>query len=88
MHIIGWIIVGALAGWIASKIVNKKGEGCLVNMALGLVGALIGGWLFGRLGGEPYEMQGFVMSTLVAVIGAVIALLIWNAITGRNSLRN
>ena len=57
-------------------------------MALGLVGALIGGWLFDRLGGEPYEMQGFVMSTLVAVIGAVIVLLIWNAITGRNSLRN
>jgi len=88
MHVIGWIIVGALAGWIASRIVNKKGEGCLVNMALGLVGALIGGWLFGRLGGESYEMQGFLMSTLVAVIGAVIALLIWNAITGRNSLRN
>ena len=43
MFIIGWIIFGALTGWLASKIVNKRGEGCMVNIALGLVGAVVGG---------------------------------------------
>ena len=87
MFIIGWIIFGALTGWIASKIVNKRGEGCIVNTALGLVGAVIGGSLFRFFGPFDYRFHGFIVSTVVAVIGAVIALVIWNAITGRNSLR-
>ncbi len=60
----------------------------MVNIALGLVGALVGGFLFRSLtGGFYYEAHGFLVSTFVAVLGAVIVLLIWNAITGRNALR-
>jgi uncharacterized membrane protein YeaQ/YmgE (transglycosylase-associated protein family) len=83
MHVIGWIIVGALAGWIASQVVHSRSQGCMVNIALGLVGALVGGFVFERLGGFAYEAHGFVVSTLVAVIGAVIVLLAWNAISRR-----
>ncbi|HJR55730.1 MAG TPA: GlsB/YeaQ/YmgE family stress response membrane protein [Rhizomicrobium sp.] len=83
MHILGWIIVGALAGWIASLVVQSKGQGCIVNIALGLVGAVVGGFLFRQLGGFSYDGTGFVASTFVAVIGAVIVLLLWNAIRRR-----
>jgi len=87
--IIGWIVFGALAGWIASKIVNRRGEGCMVNTALGLVGAVVGGALFRTLtgGGFHYEFHGFLESMFVAVIGAIIVLVIWNAVTGRGGLR-
>ncbi len=87
MYILGWIIFGALTGWIASKIVNRRGEGCIVNTALGLVGALVGGWLFRSLTGFHYEVHGFIISTLVAVIGAIIVLFIYYAITGSRTLR-
>jgi uncharacterized membrane protein YeaQ/YmgE (transglycosylase-associated protein family) len=87
MDILGWIIFGALTGWIASKIVNKRGEGCITNTALGLVGAMAGGFLFRQFGPFDYRFHGFFASMFVAVIGAVIVLVIWNAITGRNSLR-
>ena len=70
MYILGWIIFGAFAGWLASMIVNKRGEGCMVNIALGLVGALVGGFMFRALTGFHYERHGFIISTLVAVIGA------------------
>ena len=83
MHILGWIIVGALAGWIASLVVQSKGQGCIVNIALGLVGAVVGGFLFRQLGGFSYDGTGFVASTFVAVIGAVIVLLLWNALRRR-----
>lgn len=83
MHILGWIIVGALAGWIASLVVQSKGQGCIVNIALGLVGAVVGGFLFRQLGGFSYDGTDFVASTFVAVIGAVIVLLLWNAIRRR-----
>lgn len=87
MDVLGWIIFGALTGWIASKIVNKRGEGCIVNTALGLVGAVIGGFLFRQFGPFSYEMHSFIASMFVAVLGAVIVLLIWNAITGNRPLR-
>jgi len=84
MHILGWIIFGAFIGWIASTIMGKRGGGCMVNIALGLVGALAGGFLFRQLSpGFDYEQQGFIASSLVAVIGAIIVLAIWNAINGR-----
>ena len=88
MHILGWIIFGALVGWLASRIMGKDSSGCMVNIALGLVGALAGGFLFRALsGGFAYEQHGFVVSTLVAVIGAILVLVIWNAITGHWPLR-
>ena len=88
MFILGWIIFGALTGWVASRIVNKRGEGCLVNTALGLVGAVVGGFLFRALvPGFNYENHGFVISMLVSVIGAIIVLLIYHAATGSRTLR-
>jgi uncharacterized membrane protein YeaQ/YmgE (transglycosylase-associated protein family) len=84
MHILGWIIFGAFIGWIASTIMGKRGGGCMVNIALGLVGALAGGFLFRQLSpGFDYQHQGFIASSLVAVIGAIIVLAIWNVINGR-----
>jgi len=69
-------------------VMGKRGGGCLVNIALGLVGALAGGVLFSELGpGFHYNHHGFIVSTLVAVIGAIIVIAIWNAITGHRPLR-
>ncbi len=84
MHILGWIVFGAFVGWLASTIMGKRGGGCMVNIALGLVGALAGGFLFQQLSpGFNYEQQGFIISSLVAVVGAIIVLAIWNAFNGR-----
>ena len=83
MDILGWIIFGALTGWLASQIVNKRGEGCLVNTALGLVGAVVGGFLFRILmPGFAYQNHGFFASMIVAVIGAIIVLFVYHAATG------
>ena len=87
MSILGWIFFGAITGWLASKIVNKRGEGCLVNMALGLLGAVVGGFIFERLAGFDYRFHGFIISTFVAVIGAVLVLVAWNALTGKGTVR-
>ncbi len=88
MFILGWIFFGALTGWIASKIVNRRGEGCIVNTALGLVGAVVGGFLFRALvPGFRYEYAGFFVSMVVAVIGAVIVLFLYHAATGSRTLR-
>jgi uncharacterized membrane protein YeaQ/YmgE (transglycosylase-associated protein family) len=88
MYILGWIVFGAFVGWVASMIMGRRGGGCLVNVALGLVGALAGGTLFSALGpGFHFSNHGFIVSTLVSVIGAVIVLVIWNAITGHRPLR-
>ena len=83
MIFLGWIFFGALTGWIASKVVNKRGEGCLVNMALGLGGAVVGGFIFRQLTGFEYEAKGFLLSLFVAVIGAILVLLAYHALTGR-----
>ena len=86
MSILGWIIFGLITGFIASKIVNSQGEGCLVNTALGLVGSVLGGLIFEALGSHIY--MGFDLSSfLVAIIGAIVVLLIYHAITGRRGLR-
>jgi uncharacterized membrane protein YeaQ/YmgE (transglycosylase-associated protein family) len=87
MYILSWIVFGAFTGWLASKIVNKRGEGCLINIALGLLGAVVGGFIFRQLTGFRYEFHGFIVSTLVAVIGAIIVLALWNAATGNKRLR-
>jgi uncharacterized membrane protein YeaQ/YmgE (transglycosylase-associated protein family) len=82
MDILGWIIFGALTGWVASKIVNRRGEGCLMNTALGLLGAVVGGFIFRQLSGFEYEAHGFFISMFVAVIGAVLVLLAYHALSG------
>ena len=79
MSIIGWIVLGLLAGWIASKIVNKHGEGFLGDIVLGVIGAVVGGALFSAVGGAG--VTGFnLYSLIVAIIGSVVVLVIYHAI--------
>jgi uncharacterized membrane protein YeaQ/YmgE (transglycosylase-associated protein family) len=88
MVVIGWIVFGAFVGWLAARIMGRGNEGCMVNIALGLVGALAGGFLFRALGGGfAYEQHGFIVSTIVAVIGAIIVVAVWNAVTGHRPFR-
>lgn len=83
MSILAWLLLGLIAGFIASKIVNKTGEGLFLDIVIGIVGALIGGSLFNTLGGVG--VTGFnLWSLFVAVIGAVIALLIFHAVSRRS----
>lgn len=79
MEIIWFLLVGLVAGWIAGEIVRGHGFGVLGNIVVGLVGALIGGYLFSFLGINTY---GVVGSVLMAVAGAVVLLLIVNAVRG------
>ena len=79
MSVVGWIILGLIAGFIASKIVHGRGQGFFLNILLGVIGALFGGWLF-RSFGET-GLTGFSLySMFVAIIGAVIVLLAFHAI--------
>src|SRR3978361_154139 len=69
MSIIGWIVLGLIAGFIASKIVNRHGEGVMLDIVIGIVGAVIGGWLMAAFGGTGVD--GFnIYSMVVAVVGA------------------
>ena len=86
MSVLGWIILGAISGFIASKVVNSQGEGCFLNIALGLVGAMVGGFIFTTIGGT--SVTGFnLYSMFVAVIGAIVVLALWHAVTGSRTLR-
>ena len=82
MSILAWIILGLIAGFIASKIVNKTGEGLIRDILLGIVGALVGGWLFRAFG--MHGVTGLnVYSLLVAVAGAIVFLLIYHLLFAR-----
>ncbi len=77
MGVIAWIIVGLLAGWLATKILGGRG-GLLYNLAVGLVGAIVGGFLFEKLHLEV--VPDFLGNLITATIGAIVFLLIWRAI--------
>ncbi len=79
MSILAWIVLGLLAGFIGSKIVNKSGEGLILDLLLGIVGAVLGGWLFNRFGAAGVTGLN-LYSLLVAVIGSVLFLVIYHAI--------
>jgi len=84
MSIIAWIILGLIAGFIGSKIVNKSGEGVFLDIILGIVGAVVGGWLFSAFGMS--HVTGLnIYSLLVAIVGAVVVLLVYHALTGRRT---
>lgn len=84
MGIIAWVILGLLAGWIASKMVYGSGSGLVMNLVLGVVGAFVGGLLVGLLGGSG--VTGFnIWSLIVAVLGAVVVLWIYNTIASRRT---
>jgi uncharacterized membrane protein YeaQ/YmgE (transglycosylase-associated protein family) len=84
MSIIAWIVLGLVAGFIASKIVNKSGEGAVLDIVLGVIGAVVGGWLFSVFGMSGVSGLN-IYSLLVAVVGAVVVLFAYHAITGRKS---
>jgi uncharacterized membrane protein YeaQ/YmgE (transglycosylase-associated protein family) len=83
MSFLAWIVLGLLAGFVASKLVNKTGEGMLMDILLGIVGAVVGGWLFNRFG-MPGVTGLNVYSLLVAVIGAAIFLVVYHALSRRS----
>ncbi len=84
MSVLAWIILGLIAGFVGSKVVNKRGEGLLLDIILGIVGAVVGGWLFNRFG-----MAGVtglnIYSLIVAVVGAIVILVIYHALTGKKA---
>jgi uncharacterized membrane protein YeaQ/YmgE (transglycosylase-associated protein family) len=86
MGIIIWLIVGAIAGWVAGKLVpGDEGYGVIGTIIVGIVGALVGGFIFGAVTGTDW-ITGFDIGTLVAaIVGAVIVVVVWQMITGRRS---
>jgi uncharacterized membrane protein YeaQ/YmgE (transglycosylase-associated protein family) len=80
MSILTWIILGLVSGFIASKIVNKQGEGILLDIVLGIVGALVGGWIFAAIGHSGVTGMN-LYSILVSIIGAVLVLVVYHALT-------
>ena len=82
MSIIAWLVLGAIAGFIASKIIESSGQGLLLDIVLGIVGSVVGGYVFTLLGAAP--VTGFnLYSMFVAIVGAIIVLVIYHAIVGR-----
>ena len=82
MSFLAWIILGLIAGFIGSKIVNKTGEGFFLDIILGIVGAVVGGWLFSLFG--AHGVTGLnVYSLIVAVVGAIIVLMVYHALFRR-----
>jgi uncharacterized membrane protein YeaQ/YmgE (transglycosylase-associated protein family) len=85
MSMIAWIVLGLIAGFIASKVVNKTGEDIVLDLGLGIVGAIVGGFVFNQLGAAG--ITGFnLYSMLVALVGAVLVLVIYHLVTGRRAV--
>ena len=82
MSILAWIILGLISGFIASKLVNRAGEGVILDIVLGIVGAIVGGWLFNAFG-EAGVTGLNLYSMLVAVVGAVVVLVLYHALFRR-----
>jgi uncharacterized membrane protein YeaQ/YmgE (transglycosylase-associated protein family) len=82
MGIVSWIILGLIAGFIGSKIVDRQGQGFWLDIALGIVGALVGGFLFSLFGVSGVTGLN-IYSMIVAVVGAIVVMLIYNTLTGR-----
>jgi uncharacterized membrane protein YeaQ/YmgE (transglycosylase-associated protein family) len=79
MSFFAWIVLGLIAGFIGSKLVNKRGEGLILDIVLGVVGAVVGGWLagfFGLAGVSGVNLY----SLVVAVVGAIVVLVVYHAI--------
>jgi len=78
MDIIAWIVIGLIAGWLANVVLGSRGGGLLYKLAVGLVGAIVGGFLFAKLNVDVAE--DFWGSLITATVGAVIFLAVWRAI--------
>ncbi|MCX8252541.1 hypothetical protein RHAL1_03686 [Beijerinckiaceae bacterium RH AL1] len=84
MSILAWIVLGLIAGFVASQIVNKSGEGLILDIVLGIVGAFVGGYLFTLFGAAPVTGLN-LYSMLVAIVGAVVVLVVYHLIMGGRS---
>ena len=84
MSILAWIVLGLIAGFIASQVVNKSGEGLILDIVLGIVGAFVGGYLFTLFGAAPVTGLN-LYSMLVAVVGAIVVLVLYHLILGGRS---
>lgn len=85
MSILAWVVLGLIAGFIASKIVNRSGGSLVLDLVLGIVGAVVGGFLFNQFGSAGVSGLN-LYSLLVATIGAVVVLLIYHMLMGRRAL--
>ena len=85
MGLVSWIILGLIAGFIGSKIVNRTGEGLILDIVLGVIGAIVGGYLFSLFGSEGVTGLN-LWSLIVAVIGAIVVLVVYRMIVGGGRL--
>lgn len=87
MGILSWLVVGAIAGWVAGKLVpGDEGYGVIGTIIAGIVGALVGGWLFALLTNKEDWLTGIDITTLIAaIVGAVLVVVVWQMLTGRRS---
>lgn len=86
MSIIGWLVLGLVAGFLASKIYSGAGKGVVLDIVLGIVGAFVGGFLFSAFGAAP--VTGFnPYSMVVATVGAIVVLWLYHALVDRRSLQ-
>ena len=81
MPILTWVFLGLISGFIGSKIVNRTGEGLLLDIVLGIVGAVVGGWLFNTFGHAGVSGMN-LYSIMVAVVGAIVVLVVYHAMVG------
>jgi len=86
MSIIGWMLVGAISGFIASRVVDKKGRGIIPDILLGIVGACLGGLVFKELAAEAV-MRPSLYSIVVAIVGAILVLFVYHAVFDRPRTR-
>lgn len=86
MGIIAWVIIGIVAGWLAGQLMKGSGYGLIGDLVLGLVGAIVGGWLFGIVA-SPAEPVGFFGSIIVATVGAVALIFVVKAVGGGRTAR-
>jgi len=82
MSILAWLVLGLISGFLASKIVNHSGEGVVLDIVLGIIGALVGGWLFNAFGHTGVTGLN-LYSMLVAIVGAVVVLVLYHALFRR-----
>ncbi|MEO6294503.1 MAG: GlsB/YeaQ/YmgE family stress response membrane protein [Candidatus Limnocylindria bacterium] len=86
MSIIAWLVVGALAGWIASKVMpGNEGYGVMGGLIAGIVGAMLGGFLFGALTNQDWTTGINIPTLIAAIVGALIVVFAWNQFSGRRN---
>jgi uncharacterized membrane protein YeaQ/YmgE (transglycosylase-associated protein family) len=83
--VIAWIIIGVIAGWLTGKLMKGSGFGFIMDMVVGLVGALVGGFISSHLGMGGVSEHGLIVSIIIAVIGAVLLTVLLRLITGNRS---